>query len=420
MDRLRVGVLMEDCLPTEGGGYSYYQMLLMAIDKYTFHPEIEIIHVDFFNRDNELPPLSKQVIKIKRTVFGTISYLFLNFFYKVIHWLFKKGSKNILELLARLMDAINNRAARNTLTKENFHIVYYLKPRDNLIDFPMIVTHWDVGHKSMYPFPEVGWNGNFEKRESYYSTMLNKAFLILCESESGARELQHYYPVNPARIRVMPLFAGNVVFTQVSDKDQLQILADYELLKGGFYLYTAQFWSHKNHSTLIRAFKSVLEQPKNASLKLVLCGGDKGNLHYIKKLIAELKLEKSVVIPGFISNTHLYTLYKNAIALVMPTFLGPTNIPLIEAAQLHCTILCSDLAGHREILGENALYFNPSSAAEMQHCMEQVLKCEIREELASSAYRYIRNSSFQVDKSILLLDRFLQELKPIRAAWGMA
>lgn len=419
MDKLRVAVLMEDCLPTEGGGYSYYQTLLMAIDRHNFHPDIEIVYIDFFNSANKQLQFSKQLIRVKRSVFGAVAYRCLNLLYKIVHRLLQSHSRVYLEFISKRMDAINNRAIRKILTKENIHLIYYLKPRENFIDYPMIVTHWDVGHKSMYPFPEVTWNGNFKKRDNYYKTILNKAFLILCESETGAKELKHYYPVNPAKIKVMPLFGGDVVSITVTEKEQLQLLSGYNLVKGSFYLYPAQFWAHKNHSTLIYAFKLLLNQDGNQSLKLVLCGGDQGNLSYIKKLIDESALNDNILVPGFISGKHLYALYKNAIALVMPTFLGPTNIPLIEAAELECAIVCSDLEGHKEILRDNALYFDPSSASEIQDCMQQVLNNKFREQLVSSAYHFIRNSSFQVQRSIPLLDRFLQELKPVRTTWGM-
>ncbi len=412
-----MAVLMEDCLPTEGGGYSYYQTMLLAIDRHHFHPDIEIVNVDFYGSAAKQLQWNKRLILVKRSIPGAGAYHFLKLLYKIIHRLLKSRSKVYLELISQLMDAINNGATRKLLIKENIHFVYYLKPRERLIDYPMIITHWDVGHKSMYPFPEVAGNGNFEKRDAYYKTILNKAFLILCESETGAKELQHYYPVNAAKVKVMPLFSGDVVSVDVSEKEQLQVLAGYNLSKGSFYLYPAQFWAHKNHSTLIYAFKLLVKQPGNESLKLVLCGGDQGNLSYIKTLINESGLSNSILIPGFISVRHLYALYKNAIALVMPTFLGPTNIPLIEAAELECAILCSRLEGHQEILGNHALYFDPSSACEIKDCMQQVLCKTFREQLVSSAYQFIKNSSFRVQKSIPLLDRFLQEAKPVRATW---
>jgi len=41
-------------------------------------------------------------------------------------------------------------------------------------------------------------------------------------------------------------------------------------------------------------------------------------------------------------------LYKQALALVMPTYFGPTNIPPLEAFKLGCPVLYSDLPGLRD------------------------------------------------------------------------
>lgn len=409
---------MEDCRPAEGGGYSYYQTLLKAIDSYTFHSNIEIVNLNFYKTVPQQLHLTKRVINVKRTFFGAIVYRSLYMIYRIIHYLFGVNAKPALEIISRFMDGINNRAALRLIKKESIHLVYYLKPQENLINYPMVVTHWDVGHKSMYPFPEVSWNGNFAKRNNYYENILSKAFLVLCESETGAKELQKYYPVNADKVRVLPLFGGDVVAQEVSEDAQQVILSKYNLAKEKFFLYPAQFWAHKNHSTLIEAFYLLLKESGNESLKLVLCGGDQGNLSYIKEIIDQLDLNRNVILPGFVSIKHLYTLYKNAIALVMPTFLGPTNIPLIEASQLKCAIVCSNLPGHKEIIGDSALYFDPCNVSDIKNCLQNILNSEMRKQLVSAAYQQIKNSSFQVEKSIPLLDKFLQHIKAARMAWG--
>ena len=43
----------------------------------------------------------------------------------------------------------------------------------------------------------------------------------------------------------------------------------------------------------------------------------------------------------------------------MPTFFGPTNIPLLEAWALGCPVLTSDIPGVREQMGDAALLVDP-------------------------------------------------------------
>ena len=65
--------------------------------------------------------------------------------------------------------------------------------------------------------------------------------------------------------------------------------------------------------------------------------------------------------PEGLTEEEIASFYKHALALVMPSYLGPTNIPLIEAREFNCPVLCSDLDGHKEILGSEAIYFPPNN-----------------------------------------------------------
>ena len=100
-----------------------------------------------------------------------------------------------------------------------------------------------------------------------------------------------------------------------------------------------------------------------------MSGADKGNLTYIKEVIKQNHLENNVVFTGFVSDEAIYTFYRNAIALVMPTYLGPTNMPLLEAYYLGCPVVCSNLAGHKEQMGDKAIYFDARNAEEIAYKM---------------------------------------------------
>ena len=45
----------------------------------------------------------------------------------------------------------------------------------------------------------------------------------------------------------------------------------------------------------------------------------------------------------------------------MPTFFGPTNIPVLEAWAFGCPVLTSDIRGVREQVGDAALLADPTS-----------------------------------------------------------
>ena len=421
MDKLVIGVMVDEYyLPTSGGGFSYYRTLLKGINEYDWDNNIEIVNIVFYKKLIEPEVLKKRTLVVNINYIYSVAYVFHKIVYIIFHSIGKKWYKNLWQHAALQIAKLRNAHAARILAKNNIDLVYSLKPEENNINYPFIATHWDVGHRSMYAFPEMAMNRNYEIRENYYTTILNKAFLIICESETGAKELQRFYGLNADRVKVVPIFSGEAVRQEVTEDEQQQVLRKYNLEHLRFFLYPAQFWAHKNHYNLLQAFHMLSSGSSANRLKLMLCGSDKGNLGYIRQAISRMGMEDRVVLPGYVTDKELHVFYKNALALVMPTFLGPTNIPLIEAAELGCPVLCSDLEGHREILQDTALYFDPSDAVDISRSMKQIQDMSFRRELIAQATQRISASSFSIGKSLQLLERVLLQARPIRKTWGTA
>ncbi len=83
------------------------------------------------------------------------------------------------------------------------------------------------------------------------------------------------------------------------------------------------------------------------SIELVFTGSDQGNLTYMLNFIESLKLSNQIRYLGFVSDEEMVVLYTNAYAMVFPTLLGPTNMPVSEAIACECPVICSDFMGHQ-------------------------------------------------------------------------
>ncbi|MBE7170973.1 MAG: glycosyltransferase family 4 protein [Williamsia sp.] len=418
-DKLTIGIIVDThLLPTSGGGFTYYYRLLQAINAYNWNNELEIVNIIFHKKTQQEPFLKKRILLINKNYIYSVKYLFYKILYHIFHGIGKSRFKKRWLRAANQIMQLQNRNTEKILAENHIDLVYYLRSEETSMNYPFMTTHWDVGHRSMYAFPEVALNGNYETRENYYLHVLNKAFLVICESETGAKELLHYYNLNPAKVKTVPIFSGGVIEQQVSDQEHAETLTRHGLEKNNFFLYPAQFWVHKNHYNLLQAFKLLLAETKNSKLKLLLCGSDKGNMTYIKQQITRLGLSGQISLPGYISDRELFVFYKNARALVMPTFLGPTNMPLLEAAELECPVLCSDLPGHHELMGDTALYFNPACAADISRCMHAIQDASLRRQLTTAARERIAASPFRLEKSLRRLEEILLEAMPIRKTWG--
>jgi glycosyltransferase involved in cell wall biosynthesis len=126
-------------------------------------------------------------------------------------------------------------------------------------------------------------------------------------------------------------------------------------LKNDFIFYPAQFWAHKNHIFILKAIK-ILREKKSIDIDVIFSGSDKGNLKYILQKAEEFGVDDLIHYIGFAPNDEIPFLYKQSLALVMPTYLGPTNIPPLEAFFYETPVCYSDTPFFREQVGD-AVFF---------------------------------------------------------------
>jgi glycosyltransferase involved in cell wall biosynthesis len=129
--------------------------------------------------------------------------------------------------------------------------------------------------------------------------------------------------------------------------------------------YPAQFWPHKNHVRIVLAL-SLLRKKYDLRVPIVFCGSSFGRIRRrtgreIIRLGCELGLEKEVRMLGYVPDQDMAGLYAGSVALVMPTFFGPTNIPVLEAWASGCPVLSSDIRGIREQTRDAAVLVDPRS-----------------------------------------------------------
>ena len=385
---MKVGIwLNKERQQNIGGGFSYTDKLISLIDERDFSSEIEVV---FISESKQPLPLQKEVV-----------YLTPNYFKenapwnKVLRFLSKKSDriKQIYKSRKKRSRVLVAEKQVQELKANKIDIVYYLAQHEiHLNNYPFIATNWDLGHLTIPNFPEFVEENQLQHRNNWYNVVIHKAESIFVESESGKEELINYLKINPDKIKVLPMFPGKVASLQVSDSIQKRILNGFDLQKETYFFYPAQFWEHKNHKNLILAFKKLsLQFP---DIKLVFTGSDKGNLKTILKQIEVANLGSRIHYLGFLEQDSIFTLYKNAIALIMPTFLGPTNMPLLEARLLGCPVLCSDFKGHREQLGGGALYFNPSNVDSIYSSIQDVMNKNKRQKILQDSATDEKKSNF--------------------------
>jgi len=396
MRKLRVGVwLYKETDPQTGGLHSYYSRLVNAINKHTFnnaeivfltnHPQEEIFHPLY-----RIKWKKKQLLYLIASIIRIYKLKFLSA--RLANFVFSLENNHNLKLINELINKVD--------------IIYYSLPSCVYPIFPYIYTIWDLGYISTYSFPEFTTDDVFLQRKAYYDNIAFKALMVFAESHSGKKDLIKYLRINESRVKVVPIFPSIVITDQVIPTKPKNL--PNELF---FVHYPAQFWAHKNHYNLLIALKEILNIYPN--LKLVLTGSDKFNKSYILQTIQILKLNNNVFDLDFVTIEDLKWLYLNSQGLVMPTFLGPTNIPLLEAAELGCSVACSYLPGHIEQLGTYGYYFDPLNPRSIA---DQIIKM-IEDKINGVIKSY--ESKFNIAEALIAIDKSFDEIRNVRLCWNV-
>jgi glycosyltransferase involved in cell wall biosynthesis len=294
-----------------------------------------------------------------------------------------------LEIHARLhstlghidVDAVQSRPEdRHWLKRLGLEMMLY--PTPNRMSFevglPYIMAIHDLQHRLQPEFPEVSANNEWNNREYLFRNGGRNALIVLADSEAGKEDILNFYGqygVRAERVKVLPFLPASYLPVEVSEEDKSHVRQKYEL-PDRFLFYPAQFWPHKNHARIVRAL-GVLRRDRNIEPPIVFCGSSEGAIR--RNVLKEVNtladgggIEKQLVHLGYVPDADMGALYASAAALVMPTFFGPTNIPVLEAWRFGCPVITSDIRGIREQVGNAAVLVDPRSVEAIADAIEKV------------------------------------------------
>ncbi|HWA70553.1 MAG TPA: glycosyltransferase family 1 protein [Rhizomicrobium sp.] len=267
--------------------------------------------------------------------------------------------------LSRLLSRLFNPVVRQIMHRRQD---FWIFPAQDGIAYqtpvPMVVAIHDLMHRYERRFPEVGGGYRFPIREHRFRSLVRWAKGVLVDSEIGRRQVVDAYGVDTGKVYPLPYIPPREIYAAGAAD-----LSQYDLPKK-FLFYPAQFWAHKNHQALLEAGAALL--PRCPDLQFAFTGGKRNLYDQLVAHAERLGMRDHVRFLGYVGAAELPTLYRRARALVMPTFLGPTNIPPLEAMACGCPVAVSGIYAMPEQLGDAALYFDPLSTAAMAAVIEQL------------------------------------------------
>jgi len=231
-----------------------------------------------------------------------------------------------------------------------FHAPHYVVP---FTSAPLVVTIHDLIHLHQpmrNPLAPV-----------YARTMIGravrKARRVLTVSEAVKRDLEREFD------------AKNVIVTPNGVVERPT--TSYDVLRRPTFLYVGNDKPHKNVDALIDAFAHVRRELPDVSLTLV--GG----------AFERFRSRDGIDARGFVADDELQSLYRNAIALVMPSLEEGFGLPALEAMSCGTAVITSNAAALVEVTGAAALHVDAHDIDALADAMLRVAgDASLRDSLA--------------------------------------
>ncbi len=316
---MKIGIFFESS-PREGGA---------------FHTNLNIVNIfnEYNNDDLDITYIvrSKEIEKILISKGCKCLFFEQDIFFRTQNFL--SLSKFFSSLIKKL--GISNKFEK-ILKLNKFELIYFNSPTlysTYLNEIPFVMNIYEMQHKTDNYFPEYRVKGHsLDTRDLIINNAISKAFKIIVATNKDKRLLKELYNSVDKNVEIQPYVPQlpNLYENDFKNVNFKEIFSKYKINKKNIFFYPAQFWSHKNHKFIIDA---ALELVKNniKDFLFIFTGHDKGNKNYIIKLIKENKLEDNFLMLDYVDNKELISLYINSDALIMPTFVGHSTLPLYEA-----------------------------------------------------------------------------------------
>ncbi len=269
-----------------------------------------------------------------------------------------------------------------------------------------LVTVHDVNHIAFAKHLSL-------KERLYAKTVMKNAVRrskkVITVSEFSKKEICTHLKTHAGKIEVILPGVDHKMFIPREDGLSLQTKKHLQLPEK-FFLFVGNVKPHKNLLGLLKGFLSVIDSLEDVHLLIV--GKRKDFLHAdsASEVFAEHpKLRDKVRFLDYVEDEYLPSLYRLAIAAILPSFYEGFGLPAVEAMSSGCAVAVSNVASLPEVCSDAAVYFDPHRPEEIGQVMKQLAqRKELLAELKEKGLR--RSKEFCWDKCAMAHSRVLEGL----------
>ena len=230
---------------------------------------------------------------------------------------------------------------------------------------PSVSVIYDLQHKF---FPQNFDHEEIKQRDYTLELIEKRSDKVICISEFSLATVKQHTNIEPSRLKCVHIkMSGRLSGGSIAAGRRFK-----HVLGSKYFIFPANFWPHKNHDLLIAAFLIARNKGLDPEIKLVLSGSLIGREKYFEALLTGLGLSDNVILIGFVDKDVFSMLFKNAHALVYPSFFEGFGMPVLEAMSLGVPVLCSEVSSLPEVAKDAALYFDARKPQDIAAAMVKI------------------------------------------------
>lgn len=259
-------------------------------------------------------------------------------------------------------------------------------------DLPFLYHPHDLQHLH---FPHYFSEDVLEQREVIYQYFCNRATIVPVASRWIAEDIHRQYRVPSEKMPIIPFAPPAADRTPPTPSDVRMICDRLRLQPGGFLLYPAAGWEHKNHIRLVEAAALLRAQGLDAPLMVFTGALTPFSLRVLERA-AELNVTDCVRWAGYIDQRDLVLLYHLARGVLVPTKFEAASAPVWEAFAIGCPVACSNVTSLPSQTAGGALLFDPDNSGDIASAIFKLWSdAPLRDQLAARGREVVAQHTWE-------------------------
>ena len=251
-------------------------------------------------------------------------------------------------------------------------------------------------------FPQFVSRRNLHYLRLTIPRVLKRAAAVVTVTDTMRREIVDAYGVTTQRVHVVPNGCDLDFFREHTGQHEL---GGHDLPRP-YLLFVGTLEPRKNIQGLLSAYDLLKDRGVDTP-PLVIAGGTGWRTEELERSLAARKGRGDLHLLGYVPDDDLPALYRDAMALILPSYYEGFGLPILEAMASGCPVIASDRGGIPDVAGDAALLVEPSPASLADALARVIGDAPLRKRLQASGSK--RVLQFTWDKSGAALRSVVQE-----------